>query len=148
MAPYHNRNDLVGGVVSGSVSITNAKNKRGVSIIVLTIMFMGLTPLIIRDWPQGEHAIRVILEDHKEWMATITVIENKIQKISAQLVPYTGPEQWLTKKSLSKVQSHSNTTSSLSLETQKFLEAMNKPQEEPASWTNSVWFWSLPGNRV
>ena len=104
---------------------------------------MGLTPLIIRDWPQGEHAIRVILEDHKEWSATITVIENKTQKISAQLVPYTGPEQWLTKKSLSKVQSHSNTTSSLSLETQKFLEAMNKPTGEPSSWTSSVWFWSF-----
>ncbi|MBI3017026.1 MAG: PEGA domain-containing protein [Deltaproteobacteria bacterium] len=96
---------------------------------------MGLTPLIIRDWPQGEHAIRVILEDHKEWMATITVIENKTQKISAQLVPYTGPEQWLTKKSLSKAQP--------SLETQRFLDAMNKPTEEPSSWTSSVWFWSL-----
>ena len=102
---------------------------------------MGLTPLIIRDWPQGEHAIRVILEDHKEWMATITVIENKTQKISAQLVPYTGPEQWLTKKTSQNRPAQVPTA--LSLETQKFLEAMNKPTEAPSSWTSSVWFWSF-----
>ncbi len=102
---------------------------------------MGLTPLIVRDWPQGEHAIRVVLEDHKEWLATITVIENKTQKISAQLIPYSGPEQWLTKKTSQSRPTHVPNT--LSLETQKFLEAMNKPTEEPSSWTNSVWFWSL-----
>ena len=110
---------------------------------------MGLTPLIIRDWPNGEHAIRVLLEDHKEWITTVTVIENKTQKISAQLIPYTGPEQWLTKKTLSQNQPssqspHSLSPSSLSMETQKFLEAMNKSQEEAApSWKNSLWFWSL-----
>ncbi|MBI3019679.1 MAG: PEGA domain-containing protein [Deltaproteobacteria bacterium] len=102
---------------------------------------MGLTPIIIRDWPQGEHAVRIILEDHKEWIATITVIENKTQKISAQLVPYTGPEQWLTRKTSQN--RPLQTPTALSLETQKFLEAMNKPQEESFIWTSSLWFWSL-----
>ena len=102
---------------------------------------MGLTPLIIRDWPQGEHALRVVLEDHKEWSATLTILENKTQKISAELVPFTGPEQWLTKKTSHHRSPQAPT--SLSLETQKFLEAMNKPQEESESWTHSLWFWSL-----
>ncbi len=95
---------------------------------------VGMTPLIIKNWPKTDHVVRITSDDFKDWAQKVTIGNQNSVKLNARLEPL-GDMKILSQK-LSKA-------SSLSLEAQNFLKALEKEDNHAPSPSSSMWFWSL-----
>ena len=48
------------------------------------------TDCVLEDVPEGEHTIKLVLEDYADWDTTVTVMKNEVITINAQLSQATG----------------------------------------------------------
>lgn len=112
---------------------------------------MGMTPLIIREWPEGKVYVKLSSDDYQEWYSLVTLNPKNKNQIQAELTPLAQPI-WITQSPLSQVSPQissdktaiQTTTQPLPSETQNFLKALNNETESTqGSWTQSIWFWSL-----
>lgn len=109
------------------------------AVVFINGFQMGLTPLMLKDFPVSEHHIKIVLDDFKEWDATLPGQERELHKINAKLLPLSDPS-WVTKR-ITKAPLSYTPANTLSDQTQKLLSELEKDSE--SSWNKSIILYGL-----
>ena len=109
------------------------------AVVFINGFQMGMTPLILKDFPVNPHHIKIVLDDFKEWDTTLPGQERELHKINAKLTPLPDPT-WGT-KGVTKAPLSYPPANTLSDQTQRLLSELEKDSE--SSWNKSVILYGL-----
>ncbi len=111
------------------------------AVVFINGFQMGLTPLILKDFPVSKHHVKIVLDDFKEWDTTLPGNhpgnQRQLHKINAELRPLPDPE-WV-RKGVTKAPLSSTPT--LSDQTQRLLSELEKDSE--SSWNKTIILYGL-----